>query len=67
MKNKILNLIKLRDQAFLVRFCEQGALIGEDGKTIHGVCKPVLANDVLTFMHEFDALILDESTTDLLE
>lgn len=60
MKDRILQLLKNRDEAFINQFCQAGAFMDEHGKTVVGVCRPVGANEVLTFMHQHDALMVQE-------
>lgn len=63
MEKEILELHKQMDGAFIKEFCQEGTFIGEDGKTIHGVCRPVSANEVLEFMHRWNAVIAEVITT----
>lgn len=60
MERKVLNLVQQRDKDFIARFCQQGSYMDADGKNIVGVCKPVDANEMLTFMHQYDEMLLTE-------
>ena len=55
---EVITLIQQRDQDFLNRFCDAGAYMDEEGKHIIGVCKTVSANEVLTFLHQYDEMFL---------
>jgi len=56
---QILEVHKQMDEAFIKTFCQEGTFMGEDGKTIHGICRPVSADEVLTFMHRWNAVIIE--------
>lgn len=59
MVEKFLEVLKARDAAFIQQFCSQGTYIGEHGETIHGMCRTITAEEMLTFMHTHDALIVE--------
>lgn len=59
MSHALLEVHKQMDAAFIKQFCDQGTYIGDDGKTIHGVCRPVSADEVLTFMHRWNAVAVE--------
>jgi hypothetical protein len=61
MEKEILELHKQMDLAFIAEFCDQGTYLDGDGKTIHGVCRAVSANEVLEFMHRWNAVIAEVS------
>lgn len=48
-----------RDQDFLDRFCQKGVYIDKLGKEVR-VCQPIDANDILNFLHEWDAVAKEE-------
>ena len=56
---QILEVHKQMDEAFIKQFCQEGTFLGEDGKEIHGVCRPASADEVLTFMHRWNAVIVE--------
>lgn len=56
---QILEVHKQMDAAFIKQFCDQGTYLDGDGKTIHGVCRAVSADEVLTFMHRWNAVMVE--------
>lgn len=65
---RILEHIKTRDAAFIERFCQQGTFMAEDSHITPYVCRPVDANELMTFLHSFDeellAILKEHGTTD---
>lgn len=61
MKEKLLELFNTRDKDFIARFCNEGTYIDEHGKEIIGVCRTMTAEEVLTFMHTYDAYVCEEA------
>ena len=59
MKTLILDAIKSRDTAFIKKFCVQGHFITDDGTETPYVCSMMDATEVLSFMHEWDAVLLE--------
>ncbi len=59
MKDKLLELFNTRDKDFISRFCQEGTYLDESGKEIKGVCRTMTAEEVLTFMHTYDAYAVE--------
>lgn len=60
--HKLLTSANNRDKEFIKRFCSEGAYIGEGGKVVNGVCRTVDVEEILTFLHRHDALLLQNIT-----
>ncbi len=58
-KLEIIKVIQNRDAAFISLFCQQGKFMGEGGQEILNLCRPVNVDEMLTFMHTWDATLLD--------
>lgn len=58
--NKVLVASKKRDEAFLKTFCMVGAYMDGHGTTIKAVCRQATAEEVLTFLHQYDAMLTQE-------
>lgn len=56
--NRLLILLKERDTAFIQRFCNSDVYMDEHGQEIKGVCRHITAHEVLLFMHQYDAHII---------
>ena len=59
MNDKILEVLKQRDQELIERFCQPGTYMDDAGKEIHGICKQVDVSVMLNFMHVHDAHLLE--------
>lgn len=59
LEKALLEHKNLRDLAFIDRFCHKSEFIGNDGKPVH-LCRPVDVNEVMSFLYEFDADLLDK-------
>ncbi len=59
MKGKLLELFKARDTDFIDQFCALGVYMDDTGKPIGGVCRPVSAEEMLNFMHQYDAMVTE--------
>lgn len=59
MNKQVLEIIKQRDNTLLEKYCLKGNFIGENGSNPMYVCRPVDANEILEFMHQWDAALLD--------
>lgn len=57
MKEKLLELLKERDLNFIELFCQKGTFMGEGGKITGGICRGVSVDEVLVFIHQYDARI----------
>lgn len=58
-KTLLLQHNKNRDAAFLEKFCERGEYLTDGKDRVVFVCKPVDADEVLTFMHRWDAVLVE--------
>lgn len=55
MIEKILEVLKERDESFIRQFCSVDAYMDASGKEVTGVCRCVPVGEVLNFIHVYDA------------
>ncbi len=55
----VMQIIKERDQALLDKYCSRGEHMTDNGAKTMYVCRPVDANEILEFMHQWDSALIE--------
>lgn len=53
----------MKEKLLEARFCNEDTYMSKDGREIIGVCRTLTAEEVLTFMHQYDAGVTEELIT----
>ena len=56
----LLEHTRMRNEAFLDHFCDKAAYVDAHGNNVVGVCRTISASEVLNFMSNQDAILLEE-------